>query len=200
LPRPPVTVDVDVLILQHPNEAARAIRTARIAELGLADQRCRTVVGRKFPAHSPALAEVLASEGVFLLWPGADAQPASVLASCPRPATLVALDGTWDEARKLFNRNPALQALKRIQVEAEEVSEYVVRTQPKKGCVSTLEAVALALREAGELDESQHEALLAPLRALCNFQINFGQVHHDSKEFKSQNRAFVKKNNFKQKK
>ncbi len=81
---------------------------------------------------------------------------------------------------------------------SEGKSEYVVRTQPLDCCVSTVEAVGRAL-SALEGRPDVAEALVRPLRAMCNFQINHGAVTHDSREFREQNARFVKKNQFKRK-
>ena len=86
-------------------------------------------------------------------------------------------------------------------------SRYVVRTQPADACLSTLESVAEALaavEEGWSAAEGggggQVDALCAPLDAMCNAQIRHGAVGHDSKQFREQNSAFVKKSNFKRKK
>ena len=123
------------------------------------------------------------------------------LVNTSSPLTFVALDGTWDEARRLFDRNPALRALKRAALGPDpdnRKSAYVVRTQPADFCLSTVESVARTLALA-EGRPDVEERLVAPLHAMCNFQVNHGAVGHDSKEFKAQNSQFVKRNNFKKK-
>lgn len=41
-----------------------------MAELGIADGRCRAVVGRKFPGRHTELQDLLGGGGVYLLYPG----------------------------------------------------------------------------------------------------------------------------------
>ena len=115
------------------------------------------------------------------------------------PLTFVILDGTWDEAKKIFNWNPLLKTARKASLSIQSKSEYVVRTQPADFCLSTLETAAHTLAIV-ENDSGIVQELLQPLHAMCNFQVNHGAVTHDSKEFKQQNRNFVKKNDFKKKK
>ena len=94
--------------------------------------------------------------------------------------TLIILDGTWDEAKKIYMRSPVLQALPCIHLEVENKSAYVVRTQPSEKCLSTLETAAHALAII-ERNPSIIEKLLKPLRMLCEFQLSHGAVEHDNK-------------------
>jgi DTW domain-containing protein YfiP len=50
LPDPRITIATRIVILQHPDECRRAIRTARMLELGLAHGTVTVYQGRKFPA------------------------------------------------------------------------------------------------------------------------------------------------------
>ena len=145
------------------------------------------------PGKNPDLADVLSSPDTFLLYPGPEALDLSSLHQSDCKRTFVILDGTWDEARKIYQRSPVLQALPRAKLtpKADAKSAYVVRTQPADFCVSTVEAVAMTLAEAEGRPEIV-ELLLRPLHFLCNAQINHGAVEHDSKEAKEHNEAFVK--------
>jgi len=167
LPLPRPSTNTRVLIFQHPAELRRGIRTARMLELGLAPGCCTTVTARRFPGDSEELAATLASPSTSLLYPGPGSRDLASLAS-DSVKTLVILDGTWDQARKLYSRNPALQQLARVTVTAGP-SQYLVRTQPRPGCLSTLEAGAHSLA-ALEGRPELVPALLAPLTAMCNTQ------------------------------
>ena len=63
-------------------------------------------------------------------------------------------------------------------------SEYIVRTQPTSGCMSTLEAGVHSLARLEDRPEIV-EPLLAPLVAMCNIQINHGAVNHDCQDVKT---------------
>ena len=187
-------------ILQHPNESKRQIRTALMAVRGIAGGMCKVYVGRKFPGKYEELGEILGSEDTWLLYPGGKGMGEVRKGHSTKRQNFVILDGTWNEAKKILSWNPDLQRLPRASLDHSEAEKsfYVVRTQPEDGCLSTVEAVARTLSLMEDMPEA-FEAIVRPLHAMCNWQINHGAVRHDSKEFKSQNSAFVKKNDFKKK-
>ena len=89
--------------------------------------------------------------------------------------------GTWNQAKGIFHNSPDLQSLKKVQVNVDHPSTYVIRTQPLEGCLSTVETAALALAFL-ETNQSIYEALMKPLNALCQFQLQHGAVVHSSTE------------------
>lgn len=149
-----------VVILQHPRERRMPIGTGRMTHLALPNSELRR--GVVFPR------DVVPAERSALLWPGAGARPPAAFRDDP-PRTLVVLDGTWREARKLLHRNPFLQALPRIGFVPGAPSGYVVRRPPAAHCWATVEAVAHVL---GVLERTPDgfAPLLAPFRRMVAFQ------------------------------
>src|SRR4051812_30355591 len=97
----PVPTRTHVVFLQHPRERKVAIGTARLAHLALANSELHVGVDfqgvervRELPAER--------SGEVALLSPA----PAPPSAAPPRlarpPSTLVVIDGTWPQAKKLL--------------------------------------------------------------------------------------------------
>jgi DTW domain-containing protein YfiP len=69
-----------------------------------------------------------------------------------------------------------------VELNVGEPSTYVIRTQPNELCLSTVESAAKAIAHI-EGDPSIYKALTKPLDALCSFQLEYGAVHHFSKEY-----------------
>ena len=166
----PVPTRTRVVLLQHPRERDVAIGTARMASLCLPASELHVGVHWR---GSPALARALGdpSRPPALLYPGPGA--IDVLRHPPPgPVTLVVIDGTWWQAKKVMRENPELAALPRYTFVPPTPSEYRIRREPQPTYVSTLEALVHVLG-ALEGDPDRFRALLAPFRAMVDAQLAF---------------------------
>jgi hypothetical protein len=157
-----------VLILQHPQEPDKELGTARIAHLALRNSTMR--IGLSWPNLSKALGRpaVHGNWGVLYLG-GQPEKPARGQAAPGRLAILagagktldasegaalegiVALDGTWAQAKTLWWRNAWLLKLKRLVLDPPRPSLYgKLRKEPRRECLATIESVAEALEALGE--------------------------------------------------
>jgi DTW domain-containing protein YfiP len=163
-----------VAILQHPRERDVPINTARLVELQL--EQAELHVGIEL-SDVPALRQKLADpeRPAILLYPGEGARDLAVEPPSG-PVTLCVLDGTWWQAKKLFQKNPELSRLPRYSLSPAEPSRYRIRREPAQYCVSTIEAIAQALEllEPGGFDR---EALLRPFDAMVEHQLRYVQSH-----------------------
>ena len=66
-----------------------------------------------------------------------------------RVPAFVLLDGTWTQARKIFNKSPYLQSLPQMSIQPAVPSAYTLRRQRCAQHLSTVE-VAIALLEQSE--------------------------------------------------
>jgi DTW domain-containing protein len=148
-----------ILLLQHPRERRMAIGTARLAHLALPRSELR--VGVDF-SEDPSVQELGAD--AYVLFPSPEASPLDTLPR-DRPLTLVVLDGTWSQARKLLKLNPALARLPRVSFRPRAPSAYLIRRQPAAFCLSTIEALAEVL-EALEPESGPFSRLLAPFHGM----------------------------------
>ena len=159
-----------VVILQHPRERDVPINTARLAELQL--EGAERFVGLRL-GQLPTLRALLsdASRPAILLYPGEGTRDLA-LEPPPGPVTLCVLDGTWWQAKKLFQLNPELAQLPRYGLAPRAPSRYRIRREPAEHCVSTIEAIAQALEllEPGGFDR---EALLRPFEAMVEHQLRY---------------------------
>lgn len=157
-----------VVLLQHPRESDVAIGTARMAHLCLPNSELH--VGVHFDGTEALRRIKSAATGpAALLYPGPGA--IDVMAHPPAgPVTLVVVDGTWWQARKLLRVNPELAALPRYAFSPPSPSDYRIRPEPRDDYVSTIEALVHVLG-ALEGDPARFEPLLAPFRAMVDAQL-----------------------------
>lgn len=176
----PLDVRTRVLILQHPQEIDVELGTAGL--LGQSLATARVVAGLSWPNLSAALGDdtVIHREWA-VLWSGSlpraltDAErqrpivrldPRGEAVSEPPLVGIVALDGTWSQAKALWWRNPWLLKLQRLVLHPHEPSIYGrIRKEPRREAVSTLEAVALSLVANGE-DKLVGEQLRRLMRSM----------------------------------
>lgn len=60
----------------------------------------------------------------------------------------ILLDGTWQEARKIYNRSPYLKKYRSVRLSGIKSSEYILRRNQKDGGLCTVEVVIeIMLRE-----------------------------------------------------
>jgi DTW domain-containing protein YfiP len=155
-----------ILLLQHPRERRVAIGTARMAQLALPSSRLR--VGLDFTDDPEVQAVLARPESAYVLFPGPGAVPVETLQR-EGGVTLVVLDGTWWQARKLLKLNPAIAALPRVAFVPRQPSAYVIRREPAAYCVSTIEALAHVLN-AIEPEGGRFSRLLDPFLAMVERQ------------------------------
>jgi len=169
-----------VVILQHPRESDVPINTARIAERALPNSELH--VGVEF-AESAGVRKAISDPAApaILLYPAPGARDLAQEPP-PGPVTLVVIDGTWWQAQKLFKKNPFLAALPCYSLEPAVPSRYRIRKEPAAHCVSTIEAITLALgvlerthaEGPGENPSGQRlEALLQPFEAMVEHQLRY---------------------------
>ncbi len=155
-----------VLILQHPREQKVPINTARIAALCLKESELHVGVHWR---DMNALADP--NRPAALLYPGPGA--IDVEKNPPDgPITLVVVDGTWWQAKKLVRANPELAALPRYAFRPPSPSDYRIRREPQDDYVSTIEALVHVLSVL-ENDRDRFLQMLVPFRAMVDAQLSF---------------------------
>lgn len=148
-----------VLILQHPQEQDALLGSAQIVAASL--PKAKIVVGLSWRNLAAALGEEdVDPQRWAVLFPDAERPAGQVTDRRGRaiePSSLegiIALDGTWSQAKTLWWRNAWLTKLPRLNLQPSKPSIYGrLRAEPRRELVSTLESVAAALTLCGEPPE-----------------------------------------------
>jgi len=194
----PLATAKHILILQHPQEPDKDLGSARLAHLMLPNSTLK--VGLSWPNLKVALGREAkpANWGVLHLGSGIKAPTANTTATGPQkpglhfvtksgaPAPtaelegLIILDGTWSQAKTIWWRNAWLLKLKRVILVPSEKSLYrELRREPRKECLSTIEAIAESLQFLGEKSEiaSELKSVFARLLEKQRTRLRAGKKH-----------------------
>ena len=170
----PVDNDTPVVILRHPRERKIAVGTAHMAQLSLTRAEVWTALDFTNDGRLQRLCE---TSRPHILYPGPDAKDVHDITP-GEVGSLIVIDGTWPQAKKLLKLNPGLRDLPQVRFNPARASEYQVRRQPADHCVSTIEALFYIL-SAIEPNGQRFENLLSPFRRMVEMQVDHVENVHN---------------------
>jgi tRNA-uridine aminocarboxypropyltransferase len=130
---PVVATRTRIVIVRHRQEQHRSSNTGRLASLALPN----SVVVEYGTTPLTAL------DGAWLVYPLGEP---TVTAPVPPPRQLVVLDATWSQARRMYRKLAAVRGLPILRLPDDVMVAARLRESPAPGHVSTIEAIARALR------------------------------------------------------
>lgn len=154
------------MFLQHPRERRVPIGTARMAHLSLPNSELHEGVIFEQDARIQALVD---DPTTAVLFPGGDACAPDRLPGLP-VRSLIVVDGTWSQAKKVLRVNPRLASVRRIGVTPRAPGNYRIRKEPRPECLATVEAVANVLA-ALEDEPARFEQMLRAFAFMVDRQI-----------------------------
>jgi len=183
----PLDNRIALLILQHPQEQDRELGTARLTLLHL--KRATLKTGLSWPSLAKALGREVNPKRWAVLYLGAasaanlpEDRELTLLDSKGAPLPdqdralaaiegVIALDGSWSQAKTLWWRNPWVLKCRRLALNPKEPSRYgKLRREPRREGLSTLEAAALALARLGQQPEIESALGLSFARLLSAYR------------------------------
>ena len=197
------------MVLQHPTEFRRStISTVPLLSLVLQEDNVDVIVGRKFDLESGVIKDAVERNYTLaLLYPSEEAidldnptvverellgmlsyeeqqqeQQQHVTADTDKKTLLIAVDGTWGQAKRMFYNSPDLLSIcHQIQFTANTTTVYDrIRTEPDDHCISTSEAVAEALVRLEPNGQRAKQHIHAALEKLVQVQLQYSQDDQQS--------------------
>lgn len=156
-----------VVFIQHPREAKVPISTCRMAHLSLPNSELHIGVSAK---GNPALEAACAQPDVAVLFPSESATDVDQLAQPPK--TLVVVDGTWSNAKKVVEKCPILSKLPRLKFFPDQPGNYRIRREPDEHSLATIEATAFVL-EVLEKAPRRFTPILSAFDAMVEKQLDY---------------------------
>lgn len=138
-----------ILLLTHEREFRRKTSTGVLAaehSNGLVEQ---ILWERKKPNKN--LLEVMEENRAVLIYPTDDEE----IADIEHYDNMIVIDGTWQEAQKIFNRSQYLKGAPKYTLKSSKKSKYTMRRNQRSGGLCTIECVVglLKLKGLGNLAE-----------------------------------------------
>lgn len=176
---------IEFVILIHRLEVRRGIASGRMSHLCL--QNSQLIMGYDY-TNDERVNAILDDPKKFpvVLFPGPTSVNLSHLTMRERASTIPAdkdlvifvIDGTWSTAGKTLRRSQNLHSLPRFCFIPTGPSRFRVRTQPKEGCFSTLEAIHQTIEMLGPLKgfdvaSRQQDRLLHVFDKMVEQQLEF---------------------------
>ncbi|PSS01803.1 DTW domain-containing protein [Actinidia chinensis var. chinensis] len=196
IPTEPIaTITTQVVILHHPHE--RRHKLATVPVLAKCLKNCQTLIGRRLRLGNSPLLDSLYNSAVenpsqplraIYLFPGTDSSPAIEISRWQSSLddydisnyVLIAFDGTWKHAKEMVHASLPFLSKFAIRVCLDyDVgidggtifdSDLILRKEPFSGCMSTMEAIARALRVLEPNGLEIEDRLVEVLRAMVRFQ------------------------------
>ena len=163
----PIANRTGIVVVQHMRERGHAIGTARLAALGLKNVEIETV----FPDEAGLFSsKAVFPEGTALLYPSPDARPLESLSEEERPQQLAVIDGTWQQASRIYRDSPNLRVLPCVSFAEIKPSNYRIRLEPNAAANATIEAVCRALAVL-EPETSGIDGLLTRFNEMIDAQL-----------------------------
>lgn len=171
---------VELLILQHPDETTNAKNTAGLLHLSLKNSHIK--IGERFMEDELGSWLFADQKQPLLLYPetiehkalGLETpqQPLQLKQFTPDQLRLIVIDATWRKSRKMVYLNRALQRLPRMTLVETPDSLYSIRKAHSENQLSTLEASCYALQQLEQL-QVDYAPLLDAMRLFVAQQSAF---------------------------
>ncbi|MCZ4311248.1 tRNA-uridine aminocarboxypropyltransferase [Vibrio atlanticus] len=154
---PTVESQINLVLLTHENELSRDTNTGKLLQQSL--EQCQSMVWqRKAPPTELMTLLEAQTRQPFLLFPSdqsIECQKAVMTQAQSRKPLFIILDGTWQEAKKMLNKSPWLQAVPQVHLDITSESSYTLRRNQDSGHLCTCEVGIELLKSLGESEPAK---------------------------------------------
>lgn len=166
-------IEMDLILLMHTDEILKPTNTGRLISDILPNNCFAFEWSRTEPEK--ALLALLQDPNRFvvILYPTQTTRTAyqsPVKAANNKKLTLIVIDGTWRQSKKIFNLSPWLQPYPTLDLSLNQPASYELRKAPNTNQLSTAEATALALKQCQQPNASE----------LLNHYFNVFNLHYSA--------------------
>lgn len=133
-----------IYLLTHSRELAKKSNTGKLVSAVL-PQQSRVIVWQRTEPDTELLERIQKGK-VALLYPGETSQ---VIEQADSYAYYILLDGTWQEAQKMYNKSSYLKCLPKVSLSLQQPSAFHLRRNQKAQGLCTAECAIALLKHQG---------------------------------------------------
>lgn len=135
---------MNIFLLTHQRERSKKTNTGSLVVDVLGEKAQVVLWDRVTP--DPELLRVIGEGSIALLYPSAESQ---LLSEISDYQNYIIIDGTWQEAQKIYNRSSYLKSLPAVRISTNKASAYNLRRNQREGCLCTAECAIEILKAKG---------------------------------------------------
>ena len=133
-----------IILLTHERECNKNTNTGSLV-LDVLGESAQIVVWNRVTPN-PQLLKKIAEGSIALVFPSVDSQ---LVSEAPDFENYLIIDGTWQEAQKIYNRSPYLKGLPAVKFLLNKPSVYHLRRNQREGGLCTAESTIEILNASG---------------------------------------------------
>lgn len=168
-----VDIQMDLILIMHSAEILKPTNTGRLISDLLPNNCFAFEWSRTEPDKSLISLLTDPDRFIVILYPNQINRPAfdsPIKAAGHKKLTLVVIDGTWRQSKKIFNLSPWLQNYPTLDLNLNQPANYELRKAPNANQLSTAEATALALQQCQQSSAAE----------LLNHYFTVFNIHYSS--------------------
>lgn len=177
----PISINSKIVILIHPMEAKKEkLGTGRITKASI--NNSEIIMGIDFTEDRRVNALIADPQyHAMVLYPGDDAlnithaTDSDVEIFKEKKPLIFVIDGTWPCAKKMMTLSQNINTLPRISFETDRISQFLIKHQPHKLALSTIESVHVLIQDMAkkgvETLNGDEDAMIATFKAMVTKQI-----------------------------
>ena len=135
-----------IYLLTHEREFNRRSNSGKLVQAFLGEE-CSTIAWRRTEPDENLLAAITSGRVAILGPAEKNTDNTDTVNQVTDFDGFVLLDGTWQEAAKMFNKSPYLHDLPQVALSSQQASEFILRANQVEGGLSTAECAIALLRE-----------------------------------------------------
>ncbi|MFQ3188854.1 MAG: DTW domain-containing protein YfiP [Gammaproteobacteria bacterium] len=135
---------MNIFLLTHQRERFKKTNTGSLVVDALGEKAQVVIWDRVAP--DPELLRAIDEGSVALLYPAANSL---LVSEAMDYENYIIIDGTWQEAQKIYNRSPYLKGLPTVKIAVDRPSAYHLRRNQREGCLCTAECAIEILKAGG---------------------------------------------------